>query len=212
MTRTDINNNKEGSTSSVNAASNTASKFVIRDIVLKKKNPQQKLEKYFEVKKKTRTNQAIRRNFQGFPLSECCYEEEIGDFVYCPPCYNNNKKRKEGGAEERLCHECLLRPCIVRGKWNHIMDFCEEVMVFENDDSEAMYFKMMNHAESILVEIFGAEYVTKQERAPGCLYELVGNYHRMKGGMEGEEELQDVDPDEDLVANSVDGEEYRRSF
>jgi hypothetical protein len=82
MTRTDINNNKEGGTSSVNAAS----KFVIRDIVLKKKNPQQKLEKYFEVKKKPRINQAIRRNFQGFPLSECCYEEEIGNFVYCPPC------------------------------------------------------------------------------------------------------------------------------
>jgi hypothetical protein len=40
MTRTDINNNKEGSNSSVNAASNAASKFVIRDIVLKKKNPQ----------------------------------------------------------------------------------------------------------------------------------------------------------------------------
>jgi hypothetical protein len=210
MTRTDIINNKEGSTSSVN----TASKFVIRDIVLKKKNPQQKLEKYFKVKKKPRIYQAIRRNFQGFPLSECCYEEEIGDFVYCPPCYNNNKKRKEGGAKERLCHECLLHPCIVRGKWNHIMDFCKEVMIFENYDSEAVYFKMMNHAESVLVETFGAaEYVTtKQERAPGCPYELVGNYHRMKSGMEGEEELQDGDRDEDLVANSIDSEEYRRSF
>jgi hypothetical protein len=88
------------------------------------------------------------------------------------------------------------------------MDFCEEVMIFENDDSKAMYFKMMKYADSILVEIFGAEYVTKQERAPGCLYELVGNYHRTKRGMEGEEELQDGNPDEDLVANSMDGEDY----
>jgi hypothetical protein len=92
------------------------------------------------------------------------------------------------------------------------MDFCEEVMIFENDDSKAMYFKMMNHAKSILVEVFGAEYVTKQERAPGCLYELVGNYHWTQSGMEGEEELQDGDPDEDFVTNSIDGEEYRRSF
>jgi hypothetical protein len=30
--------------------------------------------------------------------------------------------------------------------------------------------------------------------------------------MEGEEELQNGDPDEDLVANSIDSEEYRRSF
>ena len=203
MTRTDINNNKEGSTSSVNAASNTASKFVIRDIVLKKKNPQQKLEKYFEVKKKTRTNQAIRRNFQGFPLAECCYEDEIGDFVYCPPCYNNNKKRKEGGAEERLCHECLLRPCIVRGKWNHIMDFCEEVMVFENDDSEAMYFKMMNHAESIMVEVFGARYC-RNNPTPACIQGVVSNYFETKAQMEEEEE----DPDEDLVAESIDGADF----
>lgn len=200
MTRTDssINNNKDGSTSA-----NTASKFVIKDIVLKKKNPQQRLEKYFEIKKKTRSNQPNKKNFQGFPLAQCRYEEEIGDFVYCPPCYS--KKKDEG---EKLCHECLLRPCIVRGKWNEIMDFCEEVMIFENDDSEAMYFKMLNHAESILVEIFGADYVTKQQRAPGCLYELVGNYHRVKGGMELDDGLQEGDPDEELVANAIDAGEY----
>jgi hypothetical protein len=104
-------------------------------------------------------------------------------------------------------------PVHCKGKWNHIMDFCEEVMIFKNDDSEAMYFKVINHAKSVLVEFFGAEYVTKeQERAPGCLYELVGNYHRTKSEMEGEEELQDGDPDEDLVANSINSEESRRSF
>jgi hypothetical protein len=30
--------------------------------------------------------------------------------------------------------------------------------------------------------------------------------------MEGEEEVQDGDPDEDLVANSINGVEYRGSF
>jgi hypothetical protein len=107
MTRTDINNNKEGSTSSVNAAS----KFVIRDIVLKKKNPQLKLEKYFEVKKKPRINQAIRRNFQGFPLSECCYEEEIGDFVYCPLHHLATITTRIGRRQERRKDSAMNACC-----------------------------------------------------------------------------------------------------
>jgi hypothetical protein len=178
-------------------------KFVVKDIVVKKKNPQQKLEKYFEVKKKTRTNQVTKKNFQGFPLSQCRYKEEIGQYIYCPPCYT--QKNKKGSVEQDLCRECLLRPCIVRGKWNDIMNFCEDIMIFENDDSDSMYFKMLNHAESLLVEIFGARYATTR-RPPGCLFELVGNYHSVKSGMEAE--VLDDHPDDDLVANATDGGDY----
>jgi len=38
---------------------------------------------------------------------------------------------------------------------------------------------MMNHAESIMVEIFGAKYAA-HTAAPGCVYELIGKYHNVK--------------------------------
>ena len=198
MTKTaSIQKEKDGT-----ADHNVLPKYVVKEIVIKKKTPQQKLEKYFEIKKKMRTNWVAKKNFQGFPLSQCCYEEEIGDYIYCPPCYNK-KNNKGHTKEEELCRECLLRPCVVRGKWNDIMEFCENVMIFENDDCDSMYSKMLNHAESILVDIFGADYVNSR-RAPVCLYELVGRYHSVKSGMEGLDEH----PDDDLVANAADTGDY----
>jgi hypothetical protein len=78
-------------------------------------------------------------------------------------------------------------------------------MVFENDGSEAMYSNLMNHAESLMVGIFGAKYVANGV-APGCDYDLVRNYYSMKSGMELEGF--DDDPDDDLVANATDRGEY----
>jgi hypothetical protein len=49
--------------------------FVCKDIVKKKKNPQQRLERYFPVTKRRVTK--VKKIFQGFPLTECIYEEEI---------------------------------------------------------------------------------------------------------------------------------------
>jgi hypothetical protein len=77
--------------------------------------------------------------------------------------------------------------CVVRGKWNEIMGFCEDTMVFENNDSESMYFKMMNHAESIMVEVFGARYCWNNP-TPACIQGVVGNYFETKAQMEEEEE------------------------
>jgi hypothetical protein len=85
------------------------------------------------------------------------------------------------------------------------MGFCEDTtMVFENDDSELMYFKMMNHAESIMVEVFGARYC-RNNPTPACIQGVVGNYFETKAQMEEEEE---EDPDEDLVAKSIDGADF----
>lgn len=177
--------------------------FVCKDIVTKKKNPQQMMERYFMVVKQKR--EIPKRNFQGFPLSQCVYEEEVMDMVYRPTGYPRRTERKKDSSTEctKLCHECLLRPCVVRGKWNEIMGFCEDTMVFENDDSESMYFKMMNHAESIMVEVFGARYC-RNNPTPACIQGVVGNYFETKAQMEEEEE----DPDEDLVAESIDGADF----
>ena len=79
-------------------------------------------------------------------------------------------------------------------------------MVFEDDDSKGMYSKLMNHAESIMVEIFGAKYAA-HTAAPGCVYKLIGKYHNVKSGMEAEGSPHE-DPDDELVANAIDGGEY----
>ena len=75
-------------------------------------------------------------------------------------------------------------------------------MVFENNDSEGMYSKLMNHADSLMVEVFGAKYGAGG-RSPSCVYKMVGNYHSLKSGIETEEF--DDDPDDALVASALDG-------
>jgi hypothetical protein len=55
------------------------------------------------------------------------------------------------------------------------------------------------------LEFFGAKYVANGV-APGCVYDLVQNYHSVKSGMELEGF--DDDPDDDLVANATDRAEY----
>lgn len=173
--------------------------FVCRNIVRKKKNPQQKMERYFPVTKPKA--EKVEKNFQGFPVAQCRYEEEIDKLVFCPPGYpgrNNDKER-----EPQLCQECLLRPCMVKAKWNDIMGFCEDIMVFENDDSDGMYFKMINHAESIQVDLFGPRYA-RNNPLPNCVHQIVGNYLDVKSGMEQE----GGDPDGELVSGAVDGTDF----
>lgn len=180
--------------------------FVCKDIVRKKKNPQQKLKRYFIV-----TKPKVEKNFQGFPLRECRYEEEVDKMVYCPPL--RPWKKEESTPEKKkpqpqLCRECLLRPCMVKARWNDIMDFCEDTMVFANNDGDAMYDKVVNYAVSIQVEVFGARYA-RLNGLPACVYEIVGNYFGTKSAIENEEEEEEgFERDNELVAGSVDGSDF----
>jgi hypothetical protein len=81
------------------------------------------------------------------------------------------------------------------------MGVCEDIMIFENDDSEGMYFKMLNHAEAIQVEIFGARYARNNLQLE-CVNEIVGNYLSVRSGIEDEGE--EENPDRELIANSLD--------
>jgi len=177
--------------------------FVSKNIVQKKQqNPQRTLEKHFRVTKPKR--KVVEKNFQGFPLSSCRFEEEVGKFVYCPPgyCVGMTVGAEDAGKKAmamELCHECYLKPCIVRGKWHDILGFCEEVMVFETDDSEVMHSKMLNRVDSLLVEIFGARHVRNHE-PPSCVLGLLHDCLGTKVEMEEED-----DPDYELAAAAVDG-------
>lgn len=182
--------------------------FVLKDIVKKRKDPQQKMETYFPVTKSKAVK--VEKNFQGFPLTECRYEEEVGKMVYCPPRYGVEQEEDEGtkdnkNKEEDLCHHCLLRPCIVKAKWNDIMGFCEDTIIFENDDTNTMYFKVLNFVETIiLVDVFGGRFA-RNNPVPCCVNEMVSNYFVVQSGMDDEVV---VDPDEELVERSVDGKDF----
>lgn len=178
--------------------------FVSKDIVRKKKNPQQKLKRYFPV-----TKAKVEKNFQGFPVAHCRYEEEVDKLVYCPPC--RPWKREDFGEEQKkderkLCHECLLRPCMVKAKWNELMDFCEDTMVFANDDSDAMYEKMINYAMNIQLDVFGSRYA-RSNPLPACVYDVVGNYFSVMDAMEKDQE-ETLERDRELVAGSIDGADF----
>jgi hypothetical protein len=62
--------------------------FVCKDIVKKKKNLQQRLERYFPVTKQRVMK--VEKNFQGVPLTECIYKEEINKYVFKPRKYPAN--------------------------------------------------------------------------------------------------------------------------
>ena len=172
----------------------------------RKNNGQTKLENYFPVLKAKRTKTEI--NFQGFPITDCCYEKEVDEFVYRPPLRPwscGNECIPNGSKEHKLCHNCCLRPCIAKVKRNDLMAHCEHVMVFENDDVEAMQSKMFDHADSLLADVFGAPHV-RNFPVPACLHELVDRHLCQ---MTGTTHQEGCDPDHDLVVGAVDGNDFR---
>ena len=175
--------------------------FVSKNIVTKKQNPQQSLKRYFKV-----TNGLGRveeKNFQGFPLGACVYEEEVGKYVYHPAQYMSSGTNKENARE--LCHDCYLRPCLTRARWEDIVCLCKEVTVSENLDDDALYVKMMDRAKRLLVEIFGCGYEGNHE-APGCVGRMISRYHSREKMGSFEEE--DSFSDDGLAEGSIDYAEY----
>ena len=85
-----------------------------------------------------------------------------------------------------------------------IMGFCEDIMVFENNNSNGVRSKMLSHVESIMVEIFGPRFISRSSSVPDCVTDVVLDYQRVKSGMEEEEE----DPDKELVAGAIDRQEF----
>lgn len=197
--------------------------FIVKPIQ-KKKNPQQTMEKYFAVtKQKGSIGNRSGKNFQGFPLSQCKLEPAIGKFVYRPPTYYEKKPATKSSREPALCQHCLLRPCMVKDRWEELMSACgDDVGIFDKDQVDLIYFRMLNHAECIFVETFGPKYA-RTTPLPACInkrnmfLETFGPCYAGKycpstehGGTIPdwikvlEEEDHEEDPDKELIDNSVD--------
>lgn len=54
----------------------------------------------------------VLRNFQGFNLKDCKYEQEIRDKVFVPKCYGTSWRLRWGNVPAEFCRQCLLRPCL----------------------------------------------------------------------------------------------------
>jgi hypothetical protein len=97
MTKT--SNSGTGEEGVKDATPRKKTEFVFKDIVVtKKKVPQQTMERYFMVVKQKR--EIPKTNFQGFPLSQCVYKEEVMDMVYRPTGYPRRTERKKDSSTE----------------------------------------------------------------------------------------------------------------
>ena len=176
-------------------------------IVIKKANPQKLMENFFPITKPKRV--FPEKNFQGFPLSECRYVEDLHEYVYCPPEYGRKTAMMPQG-EWTVCPHCLLNPCMKVEKWDDIMGFCGDQLVFDDDSDaafEMLYHKGWHHIDALHVEIFGAQYFRRRE-PPACALRLVNEYFdevnkdRNCHGM-----MEEDDPDQELIAGAVDADE-----
>lgn len=168
--------------------------FVVKNIIQKKKNPQQKLERYFAVLKSKRAEVAPLKNHQGFPTALCKHEEEIGKLVFCPPNYGDKSKK--------LCRDCLLRPCVAMEKKTRILSFCEEMLLLENKPMEEIGEMLGVEAVSIMEEIFGSDCVHKVCLSTACINNLAQSYLQARTGTSVVDE---EGTDDDLIAQSLDG-------
>ena len=177
-------------------------------IVIKKHNSQKVMENFFPITKPKRV--IPEKNFQGFPLSECRYVDELGEHVYCPPGYGTRAVTPPDGAWT-VCANCLLNPCMIVEKREDIMGFCADQLVFD-DDSEAafemVYYKGWHHVDALHVEIFGARYCRRRE-PPACALKVVNEYFdQVKKDRSMPVTTEEDDPDQELIAGAVDATDF----
>ena len=153
----------------------------------RKKKKEKDLYSYFAVVEKNK--KPIQKNFQGFPLQCCKYEEEIKEYVFCPVgmAWDPNSE---------LCRECCFRPCIPSQKWDDIASCCEEALSGpfdclseekknekkknQNSNSESvqeMYVEALTFVEDrVLAPVFGRTYVDSN-LPPSCVLGHVTEYY-----------------------------------
>ena len=158
-----------------------------------KSQPTKNLYNYFSVVDKRRDRRPVQKNFQGFLLTSCRYEEELKDFVYCP--YG-----MQSDANSSLCHECCFRPCILSQRWDEIGAACDDGLAGPSFESpfapkrtvEDMYCRAMTAVEDqVLVPIFGRKYVDSHV-PPSCVLGHVTEYFEAVGSDLAEEAITSV--------------------
>lgn len=179
--------------------------FVLKDIVKKKKNPQQKLDKYFVVTKKAKFPKAeaspVEKNFQGFPLTECVYESTVEKYVCRPVNYYRNKD-KETIEKSDLCCECYLRPCLLKDEvGQEMLDGFHTVDLRWVDKFEA-WSLMQELGEKVTRDVFGNLEQFGLYGVPSCVLASINRVHGVMFGLEEHEKT--LDPKSDPVGAAID--------
>lgn len=86
--------------------------------------------RFTQKKKQLKLKQAIQRNFQKYPISQCKYDPHLQKHVYVP-----SKWKKQVGKTEfdyaRCCSDCCLRPCVTECKKVSFIECMKESFVVE---------------------------------------------------------------------------------
>jgi hypothetical protein len=179
----------------------------------RKKNPQKKIKQFFKVTKRKVGH--TEKNFQGFPMEECVFADDLGRFIWHPPVYGNTAPLKQDPLRYSMfarvtCKWCYLPPCICEEKNDEIWKFLDAIRETGLDDKADLVSIAESEAASLMVEVFGARYV-RNNGIPPCIKEFI----RQWSETDPDELLPPPgeDPDEELIANSIEGqEEHQRMF
>ena len=126
-----------------------------------RQSKQTKITKFISVPKKP-----IQKNFQGFSMKRCCYEEDINDFVMIPNNYGTLYKNRMG-RQAHFCSTCYLRPCISKEFQQQL--FSPAYTISDNGASiNEIEDMIMCKAEELMKSVFGPRY-TKQNGIPHCV-------------------------------------------
>jgi hypothetical protein len=177
----------------------------------KKKNPQKKIKQFFAVTKPKMG--PVEKNFQGKPMDQCFFSDQIGNYVWQPEVWGNTRPNKNDPHRHSIYHRvtcewCFLTPCIVEEKREEIFEMFDEITNSGVDDKLHLYGYAHDKAWAMLKEVFGPRYVRKF-RMPQCLEELISQWSDLPH--EERDPHQEPHPDDELVAGSLDAKEYYKT-
>ena len=133
----------------------------------------------------------------------CKHEAEVNRTIFCPPNWGNEKEEAATLVVWELCHECLLRPCFAAEKQFEMFEFACELKWAdpESEDwggNDAIAWKTMKHAESLMAEVFGARCV-RRVGLPWCAEKAIRNKCPLDEHPHPDDELAQVAEDAELL-------------
>lgn len=120
------------------------------------------------------------RNFQGFSMSRCTYIDSVKNFCYIPKAYYGKFTPEEvGGGGPDFCTDCLLDPCITRGRALEIQkvlhreeEYLERKGLNEREMAVTLKRMATDKLNEMMEQIFTPAYA-KKVGVPSCFKDYI---------------------------------------
>jgi hypothetical protein len=110
----------------------------------------------------------MKLNFQGFPTSQCVYDEDMEDYVYQPMCWWS---RTFVGINHKTCPDCHLKPCFMQvcgyDIWKHAA-FLKR-FAFRSSNNGEVVEEAMGYASELFTNSLGRNWSKQYHGIPGCV-------------------------------------------